>query len=221
MQYLPADTSDDLKPGYRTFCLQRNNQRINFFAYLGEDTRFSASLARFFFRKGFSSSLAQNQDILSPIYCDEKGKEIDHESIYEVTGKKIFTTFRPSIDGRPPLPVYVNEKGEKVDIKALEEEKQRLLRDKFVLSGFRFRPETTEEQKQQAFKNLVDIFVETSKNADLESEKNLFFVGFKGRIAAYNNGGSPDLHITGEDIRQRLGIPPTNRLRLKNDGLTM
>ena len=111
-------------------------------------------------------------------------------------------------------PIYINRDGSRTIPPSPQSAVELVLRDSLGIKGFKFTPEASKEQKQQAFRELIDIFVETSQNQDFQSEKNLFGVQSNNYSVLYNNGGPADVKITSEDIQEKLMMncpPPRSR----------
>ena len=177
MQYIDEHTNDDLKPGYKTFVLKAESDRVKFFAYQGElaTGAFSkeaqaakADLAKYFLRKGFLYAIEYaNPEIMTPMYSDNDGNSVVPQSKEEAIAL--------------------------------------IYRDKLNVEGFKFSQTATNEQKESAFASLIDSFVNTSQGLEFASDKNLFMViHSSGRTVAYNNGGHSSLKINGEDVQEKL-----------------
>lgn len=177
MQYIEIH-NEDLKAGYRTFLLGKQDDRIDFFAYTGDTAinaneqglKTNAYLRGYFLRKGFSNAVRNaDPNIMEPIYKDNENRDVSVSSVDEA-----------------------------LDL---------IYSSKLNISGFKFKKGLTDEQKEQAFGKVIDSFVSASKNLDFSSEKNLFIVqgSFLPQVA-YNNGGSQNMEITGVDVQERLGL---------------
>ena len=177
MQYIEIH-NEDLKAGYRTFLLGKQDDRIDFFAYTGDTAinaneqglKTNAYLRGYFLRKGFSSAVRNaDPNIMEPVYKDNENRDVSPSSVDEA-----------------------------LDL---------IYSSKLNISGFKFKKGLTDEQKEQAFGKVIDSFVSASKNLDFSSEKNLFIVqgSFLSQVA-YNNGGSQNMEITGVDVQERLGL---------------
>ncbi len=176
MQYLDK-LGDDLKPGYSTYVLNYNSDKISFFAYTG-NTAISAdkqcqqindSMRGYFLRKGFSDAItAANPNVVTPMYRDNEGKE--------------------------------------VHLRSSAEAKKLIYEGKINICGFSFAKDATDAQKEEAFGKIINTFVSASKNLDFSSEQNLFVVNGKFSRVIYNNGGSEKMKINGADVQERLDL---------------
>lgn len=176
MQYI-SKTTDDLKPGYSTFVLQKHNDNIKFFAYKGENAVKATKqgienndyLQAYFLRKGFSDAILDaDPNVLEPSYKDREYNDVHPKTKEEAISQ-----------------IYKNE---------------------LNISGFKFKENATDEQKEEAFGKLINCFVSTSKNLDFSSDKNLFMVQGNGREVIYNHGGSKSMQIDGVDVQEKMGL---------------
>ncbi len=103
-------------------------------------------------------------------------------------------------------PIFKTNDGKDANPASLSEARNLVYDSKLNISGFKFKENATEEQKEEAFGKLVNHFVSTSKNLDLSSDKNLFVVQNDSREVAYNNGGSKSMRISGPDVQEKLGM---------------
>ena len=85
-----------------------------------------------------------------------------------------------------------------------------IYQNELTISGFKFRENISKAQKAEALGKLINSFVDTSKNLDFSSEKNLFVVQSGFYEVAYNNGGSAKLQIEGVDVQEKLGLNTTD-----------
>lgn len=183
MQFFET-TTDDLKPGFSTYLLNRQQDGVDFVAYTGstatgatkEGIRENAMQRGYFLRKGFSDAIDIDPDVMTPVYMDNDGNE-----------------------------VHPKTKDEAISL---------IYSSRLNISGFKFNKDATEEQKEKAFVSLVNRFVNASKNLDFSSETNLFMIHANQRRVGYHNGGSQDIQIDGADVQEKLGMDtPAVRLK--------
>lgn len=103
-------------------------------------------------------------------------------------------------------PIYKDNAGNEVSIQSTKEAVALIYDNKLNISGFRFEEGITKEQKEEAFAAVINSFVQTSKNLDFSSEKNLFMVNGNHSRVIYNNGGHQSTQIKGADVQERLGL---------------
>ena len=107
-----------------------------------------------------------------------------------------------ALDPEVMTPFYKNLEGEVVTPKFPD------AISKGEISGFRFNPKATMEQREETLKELISIFVDASQNADLATSHNHFMINISNDILlsgiSYNNGGAkkPDLR----EIHDILGL---------------
>lgn len=176
MQYLKG-LGDDLKSGYSTYVLQHDSENISFFAYTGD----------------------------TAVCSNERALELNaYNRGYFL--RKGFSEAICKADPNVIVPVYKDNENKDVFPKSVEEAVRGIYDGELNVSGFRFVEGASETQKEEAFGQLINSFVSTSKNLDFSSEKNLFVVQGNCRQVVYNNGGSEKMKISGVDVQEKLGL---------------
>ena len=161
MQYLQR--LDDLNPKNRTFVLNNNENKIEFFNYTGEtfyndgdDKKINMADGRYFLRKGFVQTIRDyDENIVKPLLVDQNGED-----------------YFPSSQDNIISLIHKNEIG---------------------IKGFAYSPRATKEEKDAEFEKIVTAFVEVSKRPEFSDEKNRFCIRNGFFEAIYNNGGDGNI----------------------------
>lgn len=176
MQYIKR-TNDDLKSGFSTYVLQNSGRKIDFFAYTGD----------------------------TAINADERGQSINaHHRGYFL--RKGFSDAIREADPNVIEPIYKDNNNKEVHPLSVDVALQLIYENKLNITGFAFKEGVTQEQKDEAFGNVINSFVSASRNLDFSSEKNLFIVQGNCSEVIYNNGGSQKMKIDGADVQEKIGL---------------
>jgi len=175
---------NDLAPGRKTYALTANPDGIDFVAYRHD----TAS------NNGPYSAQERQINAMMRGYFLRKG-------------------FIASIWQDNPdilVPIYKNGADRQVFPHSIQAAQEAIYNNKLNIAGFRFNSHSTPKQREEAFGKLVDLFVQTSKNADLSSSNNGFAITFINDFGKeqviYNNDGPTE--ITSDDIREKLDLTP-------------
>ena len=178
MQYISIDTND-LKSENNIFRLSRRGDTISFSVFSGDVA----------------------------LGADEGGKREDSYLNGYFLRKRFSSAIR-KIDSDVIEPIYKTTDGKSFSPESIDEAINMIYHHELTVSGFRFKENVEDEQKDEEFGKLIDSFVMASRNLDLRSVDNLFEVVDHDNYSevAYNNGGSESMEIDGTDVQEKLGL---------------
>lgn len=166
------DGRKDLESNTQTFLLRANKDKISFLAY-DNDTAIGA---------------------------DEKGKRDNREQGNRFL-RKGFSDAIKYADESIITPMYIGMDGKSVEGLSKDKALNMIYESELSIAGFKFNPEATEEQKKQAFRTVMESFVNTSNNLDYSDNKttrSLFWIqnNFeRSHEAIYSAEGKEDIPI--------------------------